>query len=226
MRGHVASCLLLAAGLLAACEQGAEPGAGAGAGEAWAGADLNAFEALPALGDLDLARLRPREPIAYVEMRRRFGGGAAEVLSSAGVKCDGAADRGACVARFDALSTDVGFNRACLPASCYSYLAVSRGDEVFTAGSDEELRALFGDIDTREEALILVSAAGYHWQAKGDVALGAIRDAEGGYDVIARRFTRTCAPIIEQRALLFVAEGGEVRVQRAEVISYLPDACI
>lgn len=222
MRRHVASCLLLAAGLLPACEQSVEPGTG----EAWAGVDLGAFEALPALQDLDLSRLRPREPIAYVEMRRSFGGGAPEVLSSAGVKCDGAAERDACVAGFDALSTDVGFNRACLPASCYSYLAVSRGDEVFTAGSDEELRALFGDINTREEALILVSATGYHWQAEGDVALGSIRDADGGYDVIARRFTRTCAPIIEQRALLFVSRGGEVRVRKTEVISYLPDACI
>lgn len=222
MRRHVASFLLLSAGLLSACEQSVEPGAGA----AWAGIDLGAFEALPALEDLDLSRLRPREPVVYVEMRRSLGAGAPEVLSAAGVKCDGADDRDACVARFDALSSDAGFNRACLPVSCYSYLAVSRGDEVFAAGSDEELRALFGDIDTREEALILVSAAGYHWQAEGDVALGSIRDADGGYDVIARRLTRTCAPIIEQRALLFVSRGGEVRVRRTETISYLPDACI
>lgn len=218
----VASSLLLATGLPRACEKGAEPGAGG----TWAGVDLGAFEALPALGDLDLSRLRPREPIAYVEMRRSLGRGAPQVLSSAGIKCGGAADRDACVARFDALSSAAGFNRGCLPVGCSSYLAVSRGDEVFTAGSGDELRALFGDVDTREEALILVSAAGYHWQAEGDVALGSIRDADGGYDVIARRLTRTCAPVVEERALLFVSGGGEVRVRRTEVISTLPDACI
>ena len=159
-------------------------------------------------------------------MRRVFGARDFEVVSSAGEKCADARDREACLARFDEIYSDAGFNRGCLPASCHSYLVASRGDEVFVIASDDELRRFFGDVDTPEEALILASAAGYHWSTEGDAARGGYREVDGGYQVIGLRLTRTCAPIVTERSLLFVAPDGEVRVLSTEVISYLPNACI
>ncbi|EYF06362.1 hypothetical protein [Chondromyces apiculatus] len=190
--------------------------------------DLEGFEPVPAFEDLDLGRLQPLLSFTYAEMRQVLGSGEPQVQSSAGTKCGEARDRAACIDRFDALSAaraNESFNRGCLPLGCYSYLAINSGEINFTLNSGDQLLRYVDDVKTREVALLLVSSAGYRWDGDSDVSRGGIREVDGGYEVVALRYTRTCAPIVEERVVLLVESSGQLTRLASETASSLPGAC-
>ncbi|AKT44023.1 hypothetical protein [Chondromyces crocatus] len=191
--------------------------------------DLQGFIAAPPIHALDLSGLQPREPFTYVEMRQVIGRSTPQVQSSAGTKCGESRYRARCIAQFDALlpRADLGgFNRSCMPIGCSSYLAVNRGESNFVLAADWQLIREFGEVDSTEEALLLVSSAGYRWDGQGDVMRGGIREVVDGYEVIALRYTSTCAPIVEERSKLFVSRDGSISTLDVEEISRIPNLCI
>lgn len=89
---------------------------------------------------------------------------------------------------------------------------------------EEGVRELLGAIDTPADALLLAWSAGYDLSC-GAGDRSAVREVEGGYEVIATQLTEICDPIITERFLLFVRTEGTIEVLAHEEISR-SSACI
>lgn len=139
------------------------------------------------------------------------------VVSESGKPCAGASDVDACESALEAQPEFLTRTR-CGMAGCTSYwVAASRGDEVRLFGSRHDLVRFLGEIDSPEDALLLVYYDGYepgHAIASDVCQSAAVREVEDGFEVYAHRNTSDCAPIRTTRYLLHVGRDGVVQVLR------------
>lgn len=131
-----------------------------------------------------------------------------------GERCGGATDAAACEAAVEESSTADG-----------NHVILTAGDEVSALYGAEELLGFLGSIDTPNEALLRAWHAGYSVGCD-DLSRSAVREVEGGYEVIATQLTRDCDPVETTRFLLFVAADGAITVLESEVIESQDGVCV
>lgn len=84
---------------------------------------------------------------------------------------------------------------------------------------------LLGAIDTPADALLRAWSAGYDMVC-GAVGRAAVREVEGGFEVIATQMTEDCDPIVTERLLLFVSSAGDIVVLEREEVSRMEGVCV
>jgi hypothetical protein len=178
--------------------------------------------------------LAPAETFDYVAVRSAQGFHQAEgdgswtskdfsVLSETGSAC--------ATQTSDACATQVAHHPNTLAApQCMQIceersIVTTRGDDVRRWATPEELRTLLGTIDSQDDALMLVYAAGYDVRCN-DAAYTAVRELDDGYEVYATRMTEVCAPIIVMRYKLHVSRAGQVTKLAEEELSRQEGACV
>jgi hypothetical protein len=138
-------------------------------------------------------QLRVATGVDYLEERQAFPGSPANTfttLSANGVKCASARDKKACEASLAGLvAGDSLFAQCGGCAQVNTYLAITRGDEVFDVSNRGELLQLVGTTDTFADAWIVAAQAGY--SPKCDEA-GWIRRVDGGFEVLATKLLSDC----------------------------------
>lgn len=184
--------------------------------------------------------LRPEESYDYVAIRMRQGGeGAADsdagsdgwvipadgfrVLSETGSACATASDE-SCAAKIQHHQEP--FKPVqCLQLCSEFAVVTTRGNEVSRFATMEELRALLGTIDSFDDALMLVSAAGYTLTCN-DATRTSVAEVDDGYIVYGTRMTQDCVPVVVTRYKLHVSRDGQVSVLHSEELVREEGACV
>src|SRR5262245_30001742 len=132
--------------------------------------NLDEFQKPPSFNEFNLKNIKSVEPITYLELRSghdsMLNGWEFSTIASTGVKCADAMDVQACTTDFDALESGGGFGRHC-SFDCFSLeLAINRKDANFIIDNGNDLISFLGEIDSEEEALLLVMIHGYVWHTE------------------------------------------------------------
>lgn len=181
------------------------------------------------LSSLLMSGLSPDEPADYVALLSRGGfdtGGAWAMASSSGTACATATDATTCQAAIDAATADAGFLLGQCVQVCPQYiLVVNRGDDVEVVSDVDGVRAQIGTVDTAAEAVWIASMAGYS-VACGDIEDGAVREVDGGWEVIATKMTSDCDPIEITQYRLSITSAGSLSELESDVVSSEKGACV
>ncbi len=191
------------------------------------GIDKRGLQRLPAVDQLDATGIHPAPAVRYWELRsfQQFGspaGDVDELLLSGGPVPRAQLDSVTLHALAAARPTS-GFATTCAGYICFKYVAaVDSGVTVYA--STEALRQFLGQVETPEEATLLVNANGFTWGFDNDGT--GIRPASNGWEVVALRLVSLCTPVQTDRFLLRVDRTGEVRQLAREVWQKDANACI
>ena len=129
-----------------------------------------------------------------------------EAVASVGERCAGASDLASCEAEV-------------LGGARQRYLVTTEGDEVVRYETDSAVRELLGRIDTPGEAVLLAWFDNRQLVCD-DSRRGAVREVEGGYEVVATSVEGGCGSVeVRRRHLLFVSTDGVIREIGAEILS-------
>lgn len=147
-------------------------------------------------------------------------------LQSVGTPCATATDPEACQSALDALESQGGFFLGhCLP-ECIGYVLVTTsGDDVAALGPKEAVLAAMGTIDSPADAMLAVELAGYNIGC-GELLRGGVKTVEGGFEVLATRYTEVCQPVVETRYRLAVSPAGEITELDSDIASRSEGECI
>lgn len=182
--------------------------------------DLDEFDALPVLENLDYGAVTTAEEYDYWVFRRAFEGSVGTPIAAVGSRESLPPE---VQDELDATVTEEGFGPGCPPGTCHQYIASVSGTSVRVWASVQDLVEFLGEVDTPEDAALLVHAHGYYWA--GEKESGAVRAVTGGYELIALRLVNLCAPVQVDRYLLRVNLSGDLSIQATEVWSR-SEACI
>ena len=154
--------------------------------------DLSAFAQIPGIEKIDSGavplNLQPAPEVDYWELRGVRLNHAITLARGGRRSKDELPPTQA--AEIDAIGTGSGaggFGRGCLPGWCFKYVVAVRPDKIEAMRHPAELAAFLGEIDTRDEAILLAEALGYRWGASKEEA--AIREVADGYDLLVLKFT-------------------------------------
>lgn len=170
--------------------------------------DEDSLERLPEIEALSWAEVEPAQAWDYWELRHAFPGGGAqiEILGSGGPVARSDLEP-AVVARLDEIEPIQGFATSCLPAYCFDFVAAVDGDDVVVITTPAALHQFLGDLDNVTEAVLLVHAMGYYWEATAGTGY---REAGSGWELVVLELVGTCAPVQTDRVLLMVPSSGPV----------------
>jgi len=185
--------------------------------------DLEQFEQIPALEALDVTGISPAETTELWELRESMFGESHTVVLAGGTVGRGGMDP-ALLVSFDELTADHGFGNLCLPGHCFYYFASVQGPVLETWNTAERVRAFFGQIDTREEAILLALAEGYYWGDEKETA--AVRESGSGWELVVISMVRFCDPVQTDRYLLRVLPDGTLDELKSEVWRRIDGVCI
>lgn len=175
---------------------------------------------------LQVTGLMPPMPLDYIALRENgFDTGPARILSETGNKCATARDKTTCLSKLDALPATPGFN-SCIDHPCEHTLATTQADEVAAARDAAGVVAVLAPIDAPQEAVLVAYANDYDVNCV-DRSAGGVRPAPDGdgYEVLASRITKDCAPVETTGYHLKVAKDGTVTVLSQRILS-TSSACI
>ena len=148
---------------------------------------------------------------AYTSVGGGLPGG--YLADSVGDACAGASDAASCNAEVRRLTQE----------TYGTYFLTTDGDDARVHQTPDEIRALFGEIDTADEALLVAWQAGYTLTCD-DLERAGVREIEGGYEVIATRTAGGCgAPVVISRYVLFVGSDATVTELSIEEIERRED---
>lgn len=175
---------------------------------------------------LQVTGLMPPMPLDYIALRENgFDMGPARILSETGSKCATARDKTTCLSKLEALPATPGFN-SCIDHPCEHTLATTQADEVAAARDAAGVVAVLAPIDAPQEAVLVAYANDYDVNCT-DRAAGGVRPAPDGdgYEVLASRITKDCAPVETTGYHLKVSKTGTVTVLSQRILS-TSSACI
>lgn len=189
--------------------------------------DLESFDQLPALEDLDFTRITPPAGTALWELRdAEFHGSPPDYTVLGG---GGGAARDTLppdlLARFDSVSVETGFDQHCLPAHCSYYVASVDASGIHSWNTAAGMATFLGSVDTPEEAALLVLASGYSWSGI-DLRVGAVRAVPDGFELVVTRLVSACAPVQVNRFLVWVTAAAAIAVLDEEVWERDNETCI
>ncbi|MBN9684963.1 MULTISPECIES: ferritin-like domain-containing protein [unclassified Corallococcus] len=178
------------------------------------GTDLRGYSAIkctphgePAIDDLSI------EPaVDSVALRMLSGpGGSYETRDSTGEACATATDVPACQTALAETNPGDGFISSCIQVCSRYFLATTRGDEVKTWATLQELQDLLGTVETAQDAALLTSAAGYRLSC-GNLEEGAVKpNPDGGFNVVATRGYACGEGSSQTQYVINVSANGELR---------------
>ena len=188
--------------------------AGCGTG----GTDLRGYSAIECtpLGDPAINDLSIQPAVDFVESRVLSGYGREgpvgyETRASTGEACASATDVSACQTALAEASSSDGFTGNCIQLCSKYFLATTRGDEVKTWASLQELQNLLGAVDTAQEAALLTFAAGYRLSCE-TLEQGAVkRNPGGGFNVVATKGDACGEGSNLMQYVVRVSANGELR---------------
>jgi hypothetical protein len=128
---------------------------------------------------------------------------------STGVECLNADHIPACEELVAATIQSVEAMR-CGPGGCAPYFVATDRESVRALTTHADVVALFGAIDTAQEAAALAWFDGYTIRCN-DTERGGVRAVDGGFEVTTERMTSSC-PIMYEAVQLFVARDGTVKI--------------
>ncbi len=190
----------------------------------WPDIDLSLYESVPDLREptltpahiaRDWIKVHPAEPVNYWEFRFDE----TIIVAQAGEKCKTASDPNICVANFDAIKGAPNEGARCKisPPDFCSYAIVSNyGDTNHIWDSLEKLRAFFGEIDSKEEAILLAFGNGLYG-SNTNKAEGAIREIDNEYELIILVHFRPIHDDEERRLLTRIDRSGVRRGLREHI---------
>ncbi len=148
------------------------------------------------LEEIDLAELRPAEPVDYLELRESFDGAGGEIRASWGTACETATLPAACRQELAELTGSAGpaIHQPCGICSSFRLFA-TRGDEVLVIG---DLDSFLGTVDTATEAALAAGVAAW------------VMEVDGGWHAIESHLIAECDPIVELTTLNLVTPDGAV----------------
>lgn len=181
------------------------------------------------------ANLRPLQGYDYIAVREAselspapelqeetWASAAYRTLSEIGVRC-ARATGSACADKVRYHPHSLA-NSTCTDRCIERAIVTTQGDEVRRWSTSAELTTFLGPIDSPDEALMLVSAAGFSLTC-GDAALSAVREVGEGYEVLATRHITLC-PLHSERVRLQVSYTGQLSMREATRLPSSGDACI
>lgn len=154
-----------------------------------------------------LLGLKPRLPFTFAEVKQRFGRGTARAILAAGEPCAQAPDPENCHAALRTTAGD-GFGSSCHPMHCDYYVSVTSDRGVEQLTTPESVAAFLGDIDTPDEALLVLFAHG-HWALACDGK--APRKIGSSWQVSLNEMVSEC-PVTTADHVLNVSRSGEVKL--------------
>ena len=189
----------------------------------WQDIDLSLYEVIPSLLDSALnarnwENVQFSKTTDYWELRGPFG-----IIAKAGNKCKTAKNQGGCITEFDAIGSNRGFGPPCPPAPCSRYIVSNHGDSNIILDTLDGLKELLGTIDSKEEAILLVT--GYEFYGLGDnKEAGAIREINGEYEMIVLKSVSPC-PIQVNRYFVRIQLSGRLNILREQIYERITNAC-
>lgn len=149
-----------------------------------------------------------------------------EIIVRDGVLCP-SAEENLCQDEFRNLKPEFGFAPGCLPSTCFYYLKYQADDQNHLVASKDELLQFLGTINTKEEALLWVSANNYYFRTNdNDVDTGGIKVVKPNFELIVLKTVSHCIPIQTNRYHLKVKPNGEIEVLKEKVFYVDENACV
>lgn len=186
--------------------------------------ELDLYEPIPQVGELDFTTVEPAGSWLRWELRWSWGGGTPSdsVIGAGGPLVRDGLPESAQEA-FATVAPLSGFAGSCLPAWCFKYVVAAAPEgTVRLIHTVNELQGFLGSLDSLAEAVILLDAAGYTWYGEGH----GIRAVASGWEAVVFELVRTCDPVQTDRVLVRVRRDGEVVVGPREVWNRTEGACI
>jgi hypothetical protein len=178
-------------------------------------------------GRLHAAGLMPATPVDYVALREdsSISGTGPVVVSEDGSKCATARDMSTCQSKLAALPGQPGFH-GCVDHACPHTLATTQADDVRVLSDAAGVAAFLAPVDAPQEAVLIAYASGYDISCT-ELESGGVRPATDGdgYEVLASRMTKDCAPIEITGYHLKVNKAGAITVLSQRVLS-TSSACV
>lgn len=190
------------------------------------GVELELFDPLSSVEELDFASVHPAEEWLYWELRFSWGtmpGAAPDVIMGAGGTVSREALPAGIREELDALRLPSGFAGGCLPSWCFKFIAAVDPDgHVVTFASTPALIEFLGPRDSLAEAVLLLDASSYSWHSQDT----GIRPRGDGWEAVVLELVRDCAPVQTDRLLVRVGRTSDPVVLRREVWERLENACV
>jgi len=186
--------------------------------------NLDDFEAITE--DFPFNDLHPATNFDYFELIRAIVNSPEApnneyILSSSGELCSAET----CKTNFEQMTADRGFGPDCLPGSCFNYIKAQKNDQFSIINSKEGLKDFLGTIDTAGDALLWVRTNGYYWDLS-DIANGAIKETEDGFELIMLQTVKYCTPLQTNRFHLKIDYDGTISILAEEVAEFDKNACV
>ena len=183
--------------------------------------DLSSFTQIPGSREIDSGAvpldLQPATGYDYWELRRLKDPNVI-VLAQGGRRGKGELPLDVAAA-IERLPKSAGFGAHCLPGWCFDYVVTVSSDGVETLLSAAELRSFLGEIDTRDEAILLAQALGYYSGTSKEEA--SIREVADGYELLVWKAIQSSEPCPSEdfyRVLLHLSRSGALTEESSEFL--------
>ncbi|MBJ6763838.1 hypothetical protein JGU66_23950 [Myxococcaceae bacterium JPH2] len=134
-------------------------------------------------------------------------------VSQSGETCGTATDAALCQECLKRTGGSKGFNPVCAETCTAFHIVTTQGDDIHTYATVKALRMLLGDIDTAQEATLLVFASGYTY-VPHRVGQGGVRaNPDGSFDVIANQGAGGREGTDLKQVVLHVQASGDIEAQ-------------
>ncbi|MBU8898620.1 hypothetical protein KRR26_23705 [Corallococcus sp. M34] len=146
-------------------------------------------------------------------------------VSEAGETCGRATDVPLCQEYLKQTASSRGFHRFCTETCSEFYVVTTQGDDIHTYATVNALRVLLGDIDTAQDATLLVYSLGYTY-VPHKVEQGGVRaNPDGSFDVIANQGFVSCEGTDLTQVVLHVEPAGDVEERERHVLKRGEGTC-
>lgn len=187
--------------------------------------DVETWDQLPELSDLDVAQVTPAEPAIVWELRLGFSEDRYDLVTGVGLDAKDTLAPDVRLA-FDSVSVlPPGAFTACPPGLCFYYIASLDDDGPHVWSSTAEVVAFLAPVDAPAEAAIVARLSGYHWSVH-DKAQGAMRSTAEGFELVVLQIVSFCDPVQVNRFHILVTTAGEVHELAEDVVSKESGVCI
>lgn len=105
-------------------------------------------------------------------------------------------------------------------------VVTTRGDEVRRWAGEQDLIALLAPIDSVDEAVLRVAAAGYGFECAPGADGSWVREVSDGFEVLGTRVTSACAPVVTTGYRIHVSRAGTLTVLSQIELERTENLCI
>jgi hypothetical protein len=165
--------------------------------------DTRGLSPMPDLSKSEFSNVHLANATNYWEMRIKMIGGPSWIYASPNAN-DRAQLDSVVIRELDATAPSPGItNFTCgIGDSCLPYVAAVNGKVITIYDSMDEFRAFLGDVDTSDEAALVVRTHGFDWNT--NTAENGIRKVSDGWEVVIFETSSLCKPYTVDQVVLHV----------------------